>query len=392
MPDLEDKLKSIAKESGAALVGIASKDRLLDSPPSADPTYLLPSAQSIISFAVTLDKKTVRDFMRKKDWLSHCEERKQIAQALYAIGDRLVEYLKGLGHEALNVDLNNNYRPEPGAQDVTEMTEFIPEFSHRYGAVAAGLGRLGWSGNLLTPQYNSMVELGTVMTSAVLQPDPLLDTNPCDRCKLCTAVCPVEMINKKESIRLTVAGIEEEIAAKQPNTCCWIGCTGYHGLAPGGNWSNWSPYRLGQPLPQEKAELDALNIRLQKADPQMSLDDNSFADYRAAMFDTDWFTNTVCGNCRMVCWKDIQDRKQNRWLLAESGVVVLGPDGQHKVADGEVVEVQTPYIVKVALLKKDYEKALASGRPNKTYARAPIDIEVLNHIYDFAGATRNKKR
>ena len=124
MPELKDKLKSIAKESGAALVGIASKDRLLDSPPSADPTYLLPSAQSIISFAVRLDKKIVRGFLNKKDWLSHCEERKQLARTLYGIGDRLVDFLHSRGFEALNVDLNNNYRPEPGARDVTEMTEF----------------------------------------------------------------------------------------------------------------------------------------------------------------------------------------------------------------------------------------------------------------------------
>jgi ferredoxin len=362
-------------------VGIASKARLLDSPPSADPTYLMPAAQSIISFAVKMDKKTARDFLSKQDWLSHCEERKQLAKKVYAIGDKLVEYLQSLGYQALNVDPNCNFRPEPGAADVTEMTEFIPVFSHRYGAVAAGLGRLGWSGNLLTPQYNAMVELGTVITSAELQPDPLLETNPCDRCKLCTAVCPVEMIGKKEAITIRVAGIEEEIAAKQPNTCCWIGCTGYHGLAPNGRWSNWSPYRVDTPLPTEKAELDVLNTRLQKADPLMSLDDNSFSDYRATMLDPDWFANTVCGNCRMVCWKDPEDRKQNRRLLAESGVVVLAPDGMHKVADGEIIELETPYVVKVAMLKEDHQKAQAAGKPTETYARAPLDIEVLKHIY-----------
>lgn len=383
MPKLENQLKKIAKESGAALVGIASKERLHDSPPSADPEYLLPSAQSIISFAVTLDKKIIRDFMSKKDWLSHCEERKQLARSLYAIGDRLVDFLKSKGFDAVNVDINNNYRPEPGARDVTEMTEFIPEFSHRYGAVAAGIGRLGWSGNLLTPEYNALVELGTVITSARLEPDPLLESNPCDRCKLCTAVCPVEMIGKSKSITVRVAGIDEEIAEKRPNTCCWIGCTGYHGLAPNGKWSNWSPYRLGQPLPQNKNELDALNTRLQKADPLMQLDDNSFSDYRAAMFNPDWFTNTVCGNCRMVCWKDRQDRTENRRLIAESGVVALNPDGEHVVADGEVIEIETPYIVRVAMLKKEYTKAIASKKSaDKTHVKAPIDIAALSHIFE----------
>jgi len=345
----------------------------------------LASARSIISFAVTLDRKISRDFLSKKDWLSHCEERKQLARSLYGIADSLVDFLKSEGFDAIGVDINNNYRPESGAGDVTEMTEFIPEFSHRYGAVAAGIGRLGWSGNLLTPDYGALVELGTVLTSAKLESDPLLENNPCDRCKLCTAVCPVEMMSKKKTIMVRVAGIDEEIAEKRPNTCCWIGCTGYHGLAPNNKWSNWSPYRLDYPLPQNKNELDALNIRLQKADPQMYIGENSFTDYRKAMFNPDWFTNTVCGNCRLVCWKNREDREENRRLIVNSGVVALKPDGEHIVAKEEVVEVDTPYIVRVAMLKKEYERALSSNElAVKVRAKSPMDTEVLSSIYNHS--------
>jgi epoxyqueuosine reductase len=382
MGELEKHLKSIALECGANLVGIASRDRLLGCPPSGNPNYLLPSTKSIISFAVKLDKKTIRDFISKRDWLAHCEERKELARSLYGIGDRLVDFLKSKSFEALCVDVNNNYRPEPGAIDVTEMTEFIPDFSHRYGAVAAGIGRLGWSGNLLTRDYGAMVELGTVLTSVRLNQDPLIEDNPCDQCKICTAVCPVEMIGKKQTNTVNVAGISEEIAVKEPNTCCWIGCTGYHGLAPNGKWSNWSPYRLDYPLPESKRELDVLNIQLQKADPQMNLEENSFTDYRKAMFSTDWFTNTVCGNCRSVCWENREDREKNLRLINGSGVVVLNPNGSRSVAEDEVIEIDTPYIVRVAFLKKEYEKGQAEGCPNRSMrAKTPIDAEVLNHIF-----------
>ena len=51
------------------------------------------------------------------------------------------------------------------------MTEFHPEFSHRYAALAAGIRRLGWSGNLLTREFGALVELGSVLTSARLTPD-----------------------------------------------------------------------------------------------------------------------------------------------------------------------------------------------------------------------------
>ncbi len=90
------------------------------------------------------------------------------------LGDALVEKLRPEGHEAVNVDLNNNYRPEGNAAYVTEMTKFHPEFSHRYAALAAGIGRLSWSGNLLTRRYGALVELGKVLTSATLAPDSII--------------------------------------------------------------------------------------------------------------------------------------------------------------------------------------------------------------------------
>ena len=382
MSELEKQIKNVAIESGAALVGIASRDRLYDAPPSGNPDYLLPSTRSIISFAVPLDRNTLRDFLSKKDWLSHCVERKRIVQILYSVNDRLVDFLRGNGFEATGVDINNSYRPEPGARDVTEMTEFIPDFSHRYGAVAAGIGRLGWSGNVLTPDYGALVELGTVLTSAKLKADPIIEENPCDRCKLCTAVCPVEMISSKETIRVKVAGITEEIAKKRPNTCCWIGCTGYQGLAPNKKWSNWSPYRVDYPLPQDKIELDALCTRLQKADPQMHLEQNSFTNYREAMFNPDWFFNTVCGNCRSVCWEKREDREENRRLVVNSGIVALNPDGEHIVTNDEVMEVDTPFIVRVAVLKNEYQKALASKKAvNEQKGITPMDKEVLKSLF-----------
>lgn len=382
MSHLEDKIKSIARENGAVAVGISSRERLNDAPPSGDAGYVLPETRSVISFAVPLDRKTSRDFLGKKDWRSHCEERKLIVQTVYEIMDRITEFLKDEGHEAKQIEVNNNYRPESGAADVTEMTEFLPVFSHRYAAVASGVGRLGWSGNVLVPEYGALIELGTVLTSTKLEPDPLLEENPCDRCKLCTAVCPVGMIDTKDKKLVTVAGIKEEIAVKRPNTCCWIGCTGYHGLSPNRKWSNWSPYRMGVPLPRDKNELDGLNIRLQKADPQMCLENNSYTDYRKAMFDPNWFTNTVCGNCRLVCWPNREDRQTNLELLRNSGVVALGLNGEHVVtSEEEVVEVDTPYLVKVGMLKSEYDLVGKSEYNVKPLLELPpIDAAVLKFL------------
>jgi epoxyqueuosine reductase QueG len=376
----ETKLKSLALTIGADLVGITSRGVLADGPPSADPCYLLPSANSVVSFAVSLDRDLVEDFIRKSKWRPHCDNRKAIAQKLYRIGDALVEQLRSEGGEAVNVDLNTNYRPEEGAADVTDMTEFHPDFSHRYAALAAGIGRLGWSGNVMTKEYGALVELGSVLTSATLTPDtPIPDKeHPCDRCKMCSLVCPVEMIHPEASIQVAVAGIIETVSHKRPNTCCWIACTGYEGLASSGTWSNWSPYRLDHPLPGKKQELDALCNRLQKADPQMQADDNFFNDYRKMVFDPDWFYYTVCGFCRSVCAPRREERLTNRKLITDSGTVALKLDGSHQVTDETAVEIQTPFGLRVVVPHKELSKGQAKTR--KWPGQFPLDREVIKYL------------
>jgi epoxyqueuosine reductase QueG len=380
MHSVETRLKSLALRLGADLVGVTTRDLLADGPPSADPRYLLPSANSVISFALALDREIVQDFISKKTWRPHCDNRKAIAQILYTIGDTLAEQLRSEGYEAVNVDLNNNYRPEKDAADVTEMIEFHPDFSHRYAALASGVGRLGWSGNLLTKEYGARVELGSVLTSATLTPDtPIPDEeHPCDRCKMCSLVCPVEMIQPKASVQVTVAGVTETISRKRPNTCCWIGCTGYEGLASSGTWSNWSPYRLGRPLPEDKQELDSLCISLQKADPQMQTADSSFNDYRQAVFDPDWFYYTVCGFCRSVCSPGREERLANRKLIVNSGTTTLMLDGSHDVVAEKVVEVRTPFGLNVAIPREE----LSEGRPKtrKWQGQFPLDREVIEYL------------
>ena len=380
MDSPETRLKSLAMSLGADLVGVTTRDILADGPPSADPRYLLPSANSVISFALSLDRDLVRYFISKKKWRPHCDNRKTIAQTLYTIGDTLTEQLRSEGYEAVNVDINNNYRPEKDAADVTEMTEFHPEFSHRYAALAAGIGRLGWSGNLLTKEYGALVELGSVLTSATLTPDnPIPDEDhPCDRCKMCSLVCPVEMIHPKASTQVTVAGVTETIARKRPNTCCWISCTGYEGLASSGTWSNWSPYRLGHPLPENKQELDSLCISLQKADPQMQAADNSFNDYRQAVFDPDWFYYTVCGFCRSVCSPRREERIANRKLIVNSGTVALNLDGSHDVADEKAVEMRTPFGLNVVVPREELSEGLPKTR--KWPGQFPLDREVIEYL------------
>jgi len=380
---LENEVKNIARENGAALVGIASRERLADASPSADPGYLLPSTQSIISFAIPLDRRAIRDYLSKKDWLAHGADHKRVYQKLYLISDRLVDFLKGEGFEAVWVHANKSYRPEPGGTDHFSRVEMVPDFSLRYGAVAAGLGMPGWSGNLVTPQFGATVFLGAVLTSAELEADPLLDENPCERCKLCTTVCPVEMIDKKETVSVTIGGREYSYGKKRNNACCLIGCGGFHGLGPNKKWSTWSPYWVDYPFPEDETELIELSRKVRRADPDRQ-GKPAFRTERDFCFDPDETYFNTCGDCGLICWEKKEDRLENQRLLWNSGVVVLNSAGKRvAVPAEETVEVETPYVVKVAVSRLEFKKVpvLVPASKKPSAALTPKDTQVVSHLF-----------
>lgn len=350
---LETEIKSIARENGAALVGIGSRERLAGAPPSVDPDYLLPSTRSIISIAIPLDRAIIRDFLSKKEWLVHGANRKSIYQKLYTITDRLAAFLEEMGFEAKAVEANNVYRPEPGGTSAINRVKMVPDFSHRYAAVACGLGWLGWSGNLMTPQFGSAVYLASVLTSAELEADSLLEESPCDKCKLCTTVCPVEMISTRESVSVTIAGKEYSHGKKGNNARCIIGCGGYHGLALNKKWSTWSPFRVDYPLPDNEAELIAQSRQVRAADPDKQ-GSRAFLTMRDKCFDPEETYVDTCGNCQLICWEKREDREENCRLLHNSSVVVLTPEGKRVAIPAEqATEVETPRVVRVAVPRQE---------------------------------------
>jgi len=237
-----------------------------------------------------------------------------------------------------------------------------------------------------------LVELGSVLTSATLAADSPIseEDHPCDKCKMCSLVCPVQMIHPKVSTQVTVAGITETIARKRPNTCCWIGCTGYQGLSTSRTWSNWSPYQLALALPEEKQELDALCISLQKADPQMQDAENSFKNYRQVVFDPDWFYYTVCGFCRTVCAPDRQARLANRKRVMNSGIAALKLDGSHVVADETACEVPTPFGLNVITSRKELSKK--EPKIQKWSGQFPLDREVIKYLCQYFNSADAKDR
>jgi len=67
-------------------------------------------------------------------------------------------------------------------------------FSHRHAAFLAGLGTFGINNTLLTKKFGPRVRFTSILTSAEIPPDPVMEDPLCIHCLRCVKVCPVKAI------------------------------------------------------------------------------------------------------------------------------------------------------------------------------------------------------
>ena len=74
----------------------------------------------------------------------------------------------------------------------------IAFFSHRHAALLAGLGNFGINNALLTPEFGPRVRFASILSAAEIEPDPVLETPLCIRCRRCVKACPVHALDGGE--------------------------------------------------------------------------------------------------------------------------------------------------------------------------------------------------
>ncbi len=362
---IEDKIKKIAKDEGAVLVGICSAESIKNKKFS-DPTYLLPEAQSVISIAINFKDEVVKKYISKEDQHSFNLEEGLIARKLKEIGEKIKVFLEKQGYKAVNCDLNFDYRNVkvnksivnavekmvdlinkenddsyhltkteyktlenlrqlilPGIQRVS--FHYVPELSHKCVAEAAGLGRIGWSGNLITEKYGARLLLNSIVTNAKLEPDKPLDKNPCVRCKLCESSCQGGIFSKDDSQIITIAGIEETIGKRKSEAYCAAICTGMKGQNKFKEWSTWSPFGpVSLPL-DDSIDVFVQNMFADAIAKGGAEAENLIKFIRITYLKPhkrDLEENVLsCTLCQLVCGPTMEDKKESYDLLINSGCV-----------------------------------------------------------------------
>lgn len=367
---LEEQIKNLALEEGAVLVGICSAESIKNNEFS-DPNYLFPGAKSVISIAINFDDEKVRKYLSKEEYLPLCYEEGYTTKNLKRIAEKIKVFLEEKGFSAYNCDCNYDYRNinksskavisnikilidlinKDKDEDInlTEQEEktlnrlkkmilpglkktpmlLIPSLSHRCVAVSAGIGRIGWSGNLITEKYGARVLLNSIITNANLKPDKPLEGNPCTKCKICEKSCQGGLFSKDEEQTINIAGVEETIAKRNSYAYCIAVCSSMSGQNKFKEWSTWSPFRFDDikslPLDDsvdtyvknmfangiEKGGQQAENVLRLIENTFLGRNDKSAEDFRP-----------TCGFCQMVCsGHDLNKTKENYNLIVNSGCI-----------------------------------------------------------------------
>ncbi len=200
------KIKDLAKKIGAGgggvdIVGIAPIERFANAPKRMHPANIFPDCKSVISIVQPIPRSTYRGITEGTYWPNYTYYSYYRLNSFYR---PIVTYeLSGLiedhGYEAVPV---YPAVPETGpnqAKTVPGRPGPDINLNVRILGMICGLGEVGWSKVFIHPVYGPRVRLGTILTDAELEPDPMIPAGTlCKLCMKCARDCPGNAIPKRK--------------------------------------------------------------------------------------------------------------------------------------------------------------------------------------------------
>ena len=228
--ELLEKIKKIAFDAGADVVGVASMDRFEGFPKQQDPRYIMPKAKSMI----VLGCRTMRGSFRGTEegtFLTHYSfMRGYVKTDVVPVPLRAVaRFIENHGKEAMPI---NDHFPWAAIEDTgafkaehtVPVQEGLPypdvRINMTHAAFLAGLGEIGYSGHILHPKYGPRLSFGCILTEMELPASPIIAPGTvCDGCKQCADDCPGGCISKTETETLHLGGYDIPIGKFDLKKC-----------------------------------------------------------------------------------------------------------------------------------------------------------------------------
>jgi epoxyqueuosine reductase QueG len=176
MESLNEQIRLELSSAGADLVGFADI--------SALPVKMRGSMTRAISIGARLDPSVVSELAdgpTQRYWREY-DRLNALLEQLCKTG---VDILRRSDAEALAIEATT------AKFDEATLSEQLP---HKAVATRAGLGWIGKSALLITPQFGPAMRLGTVLTNADFETGEPVNTSNCGKCRECVEKCPANAI------------------------------------------------------------------------------------------------------------------------------------------------------------------------------------------------------
>jgi epoxyqueuosine reductase len=206
------------RNRGVDLVGFAPVerwDKADEVPSDFRPRAIWPPAKTIIVMGLEMPLPIVETTPS----VVHMELYKTANRKLDQLAFDLTRRLNRLGHASF-------FFPRDGFGSMRALRENNrAAFSHVYAAKYAGLGTIGASHCLLTPEFGPRVRFVSVFTDAALPPNPMIPKDLCIKCEACAKCCPKNAIRiRPDQIigdydDMACLGMAEQLVAKRCFPC-----------------------------------------------------------------------------------------------------------------------------------------------------------------------------
>jgi epoxyqueuosine reductase len=189
--DFKKRIEKLARSKGADYFGVADLGRAVNKLSTPYEKKLVSKYPAAVSVGVSLlngivdGLSDVNDFKSVKNYWFHVYE---------AVNPRIDEITLEIGRAIMKQGYNALIVPASQTVDVADLSGL---FSHKKAASLAGLGWIGKSCLLITPDRGPRVRFGTVLTDAPLVADSPLEGGGCGGCKKCVVSCPSQAFSGK---------------------------------------------------------------------------------------------------------------------------------------------------------------------------------------------------
>ena len=220
---LTELVRRAALESGADLVGFAPVGRFAGAPAELHPHTIFPATATVVAVAARQPRGALKAVEEGTYWQAYnCDGYWYLNEVLAPRVLRAVVLVLE-EHGYTGVPVHNPFHPHTGRRLRPDQPAGPDGMvSLRVIGVAAGLGELGHSKLLLTPQFGPRQRVFAVFTDAELEPTPLFRGAVCDGCLACVRECEAGAIGHEPSVRLSIEGREFAHAPFDPEACARV--------------------------------------------------------------------------------------------------------------------------------------------------------------------------